>query len=209
MLVLVWCVVGTSAVANWVSRARHHARLETVSKPVATIAVAWLSVVVGRDQPAGVLISALIGFLLCLIGDVALLDAVDSFITGLGAFMAAHIAFIVMFVMLGPDRPMLGLVGLSLVAVMVAGVGRVIVGGARATKPKLVGPVMAYLSVISIMVVVGWSTGNVAATIGATLFVTSDAVLGWRAFVGEKRWTATAVMMTYHGALVGLALTLA
>ncbi len=209
MLVFVSLAVGVFAGLNWVTRVRSLPRLETVSKPAATVAITALAVVVGRDQPRGVILSALIGFILCLVGDIALLDAVDSFIAGLAAFLAGHVAFIAMFVQLGLDRKRLGAVGLVLVATMVTLVGRVIVRGARTREPKLAGPVVAYLTVISTMVVVGWATGNVAATIGATLFVISDAILGWRAFVGEKAWMSLAVMMSYHGALLGLALSLA
>lgn len=207
-IALVAIAAAVSCGANWFSRVRPHRRVETVSKPAATVAIAALAMLVGRDQPKGILISALIGFALCLVGDVALLDAVDSFIVGLGAFLVAHVAFLVMFLQLGLDRPLLGLVGLLLVVVMVVAVGRPLIGSVRTRKPALTGPVVAYLTVISTMVIVGWSTGNLAATIGATAFVASDAVLGWRAFVAEHRWMPVFVMVTYHGALVGLALSL-
>ena len=55
----------------------------------------------------------------------------------------------------------------------------------------------------------GVATGRPAAIAGSALFVLSDSILGWRQFVGPKRWMPLAVMVTYHGALLGLALTLA
>jgi len=51
--------------------------------------------------------------------------------------------------------------------------------------------------------------GVPAAIVGSALFVVSDSILGWRQFVAEHRWMPVAIMVTYHGALLGLALTLA
>ena len=75
-------------------------------------------------------------------------------------------------------------------------------------------PVQAYLAVISSMAVVGWATGRPAAIAGSALFVTSDAILGWRQFASSstsrgRSWMPLAIMVTYHAALVGLALSLA
>jgi uncharacterized membrane protein YhhN len=83
------------------------------------------------------------------------------------------------------------------------------VAGARAQDASLAVPVQAYLAVISSMAVVGWATGRPAAIIGSTLFVTSDAILGWRQFVNARPWMPIAIMVTYHAALLGLALSLA
>jgi uncharacterized membrane protein YhhN len=87
-------------------------------------------------------------------------------------------------------------------------IGRRIVTGAIAKDAGLRVPVTAYLFVISGMAVVATMTGRWWAIAGAAAFVLSDTILGWRAFVSEKRWMALAVMVTYHAALVGLAVTL-
>jgi uncharacterized membrane protein YhhN len=87
-------------------------------------------------------------------------------------------------------------------------IGRRIVAGAAAKDAALRIPVVAYLLVITAMAVVAVMTGRWWAIAGAAAFVASDTVLGWRAFVGEKRWMALTVMVTYHAALVGLALSL-
>jgi hypothetical protein len=39
-------------------------------------------------------------------------------------------------------------------------------------------------------------------------FVVSDSVLGWGRFVEGRRWMPTAVMITYHLALVSLTLSM-
>jgi uncharacterized membrane protein YhhN len=62
--------------------------------------------------------------------------------------------------------------------------------------------------VISMMTVAAWATGRPAALVGAGAFVASDSILGWGKFVGQRRWTSVAVMVTYHVALGGLALAL-
>ena len=70
-------------------------------------------------------------------------------------------------------------------------------------------PVRAYLAVISSMCVVGWATGNWLIMVGATAFIISDSILGWGQFVAERRWMHLAIMITYHVAIVSLALSLA
>ncbi len=208
-------VAGTGAVAacavvsNWWSRIDDHRRVELVSKPLATIAIGVLAMlVVDDDVPTGALVAAVIGFMLCLAGDVALLPAVDKFVIGLASFLAGHLAFVVMFVLVGLDRWWLGLVALVGVAAIAVLVGRPILAGARSKDPGLLRPVQAYLTIISSMAVVGWATGRPAAIVGSTLFVLSDSILGWRQFVAEHRWMPVAIMVTYHGALLGLALTM-
>lgn len=207
-------VIGATAVlSNWWSRVatdRRAGTVELVSKPLATIAIGVVAVAASDpDVPTGALVAGVIGFLLCLGGDVALLPAIDRFVVGLASFLAGHLAFVVMFALLGLDRWWLGLVALAGAAVVAGTVGRPILRGAAERDPGLVVPVRAYLTIISSMAVVGWATGRAAAIVGSSLFVLSDSLLGWRQFVSSHRWAPLAVMVTYHGALVGLALTLA
>ena len=197
---------GVAALANWSTRVHPNERLETVSKPLATILVMWIAI--AADGPHTATVLALIGLAFCLIGDIALLDVVDVFILGLAAFLVGHGVFIAMFVTLHLRHPLWGIpVALALV-VHAATIGRRIVAGAIAQDSALRVPVMAYLVVIMSMAVVAAMTGRWWAIAGALLFVASDTILGWRAFVGERRWMSLAVMVTYHGALVGLALSL-
>jgi alkenylglycerophosphocholine hydrolase len=208
-IIIVSIVAAVAAVSNWWSKWQRHTGVELISKPTTTIAIGVLAVLVADDVPRGATIAAVIGFVCCLAGDVALLPAVDRFVVGLGSFLVGHVAFVVMFVFLGLDSWALGLVALVIVAAVAVFVGRPIVAGARTSDAKLAVPVQAYLVVISSMVVIGWATGRPAAIVGSSLFVLSDSILGWRQFVGERPWMPVAVMMTYFGALAGLALTLA
>lgn len=203
-------IAAVAAGLNWWSRVDDRRHTELITKPLATVAIGTLALVVAADDvPTTALVAATIGFVLCLAGDIALLPAVDRFVVGLASFLAGHLAFVVMFAILGLDRWWLGLVALVGVAAIAIFFGRPILLGARTRDRTLVQPVRAYLTIISAMAVVGWATGRPAAIVGSSLFVISDSVLGWRQFVDRKRWMPVAIMVTYHGALLGLALTLA
>lgn len=195
-----------AALVNWSTRIRPNTRLETISKPLTTILVIWVAIAADGPRPATIL--AVIGLVCCLAGDIALLDVVDQFVVGLAAFLVGHVVFIAMFATLHLDRPAWGIAAAVVLAVHAGVIGRRIVLGAIAQDRALQFPVTAYLLVISSMTVVGVMTGRWWAIAGAAAFVVSDTVLGWRAFVREQAWMALIVMVTYHAALVGLALSL-
>jgi uncharacterized membrane protein YhhN len=195
-----------AALTNWWSRFVDNDRVEQWSKPLTTILVIGLALVSGA--PTAQVVVATIALTLCLLGDVLLMPAVDNFVGGLAAFLLGHVMFIVLFFQYGLDRINLAGVALMLVALLAAGPGRVIVQGATHADRKLRIPVLAYLLVISTMAVIGWSTSNPWVIAGTTLFVLSDSVLGWRQFVTQRRWMGPAVMITYHGAIICLALSL-
>lgn len=204
------CLIAASAVANWWTRLPGDRRsdrvIEMITKPLTTVLVGVLALTSGAPTDQVVLAVVAIGW--CLVGDVALMEPFDQFLVGLGAFLVAHVLFIVVFVRFGLHHPPLAIaagVGAAAVAVTV---GRTIVRGARATEPALSVPVVAYLLVILTMAVVGWATGRAAVLVGASAFVVSDALLGWEAFVRRNRWQPLAVMVTYHLAITSLALAL-
>ena len=206
MLTLALLCTAASAVVDWYTRIRPNKRLEEIFKPLTTILVMWVAI--AADGPRTATVLAVIGLVFCLIGDIALLDVVDKFIVGLCAFLTGHIVFIAMFVNLHLRRPAWGLVAIAVLAVHLAVVGRHIVVGAKLKNPELRIPVLAYLVIISSMGVVAVMTGRWWPVAGAAAFVVSDSLLGWRMFVSDKRWLALSVMVTYHAALVGLALSL-
>lgn len=195
-----------AAIVNWSTRVWANTRLETVSKPLTTILVIWVAL--AADGPLTPTVLAVIGLLCCLAGDIALLDVVDQFVFGLAAFLVGHAVFIAMFVTLHLDRPLWGVPAAVLLLVHATVIGRRILAGATSQDRTLQIPVTAYLLVISSMAVVAVMTGRWWALAGAAAFVVSDTVLGWRAFVREQAWMALTVMVTYHAALIGLALSL-
>ncbi len=199
MIAVLLVALALVGVANWWSRWRENRRVEAITKPLFTVLAAALCAA-HADGPAVAV--ALLAFACCLVGDVALLPAVNVFIAGLGAFLVGHLLFVVAFVVEGLDRPWFALVAAALLVPLLAGPGRGILrhsGGMR-------GPVTGYLVIISAMMLVAWATGRPAAMIGAAAFVVSDTLLGWGRFVRERPWIPVAVMVSYHAALVGLAL---
>ena len=112
-----------------------------------------------------------------------------------------------MFVLLGLERWRLAGVAIAGCALLLGTAAVPIVRGATAKGFGV--PVRAYLVVISSMCVVGWATGNWLVMIGATAFIISDSILGWGEFVAERPWMHLAIMVTYHVAIVSLALSLA
>jgi uncharacterized membrane protein YhhN len=69
-------------------------------------------------------------------------------------------------------------------------------------------PVAAYMVVISAMVASAIGTAEPLAVGGAVLFYTSDALIAWERFVASRRWHRLAIIVTYHLAQAGLALSL-
>lgn len=206
MLTLALACTGVAALTNWSTRVRPRARLETVSKPLTTVFVMWVAFAANGPTNATVLAVLALGF--CLVGDIALLDIVDRFIVGLGAFLVGHLLFIAMAVSLHLDRPWWAAVAVVVVVLLAKFIAVGIITSAALAQPKLKWPVIAYFVVISSMAIVATATGNWWVIAGAWAFVISDSLLGRREFVRDQRWMALGVMVTYHAALVGLALGL-
>jgi uncharacterized membrane protein YhhN len=148
-----------------------------------------------------------LALVLCLIGDVALLPAVDQFVVGLASFLLGHIAFVVMFALRGFDLWAMAGVAVVGCAGLLGTIAAPIVRGATARGLGV--PVRGYLVVITSMCVLGWATGNWLIMVGSAAFIISDSILGWGQFVTEKKWIHLAIMVTYHVAIVSLALSLA
>lgn len=204
------CLIAVAAAANWWSRLPGERRLarpvELVSKPLTTVLVILLALT--ADAPRAQILTAAIALALCLLGDVALMGPPSLFVVGLGAFALAHLAFVVLFVRYGLDHRTLAGVAVIVGALVAATVGKVILLHARARAPQLTGPVALYLIVILTMAAFGWATGRGFVLAGTALFVLSDSLIGWGAFVRERPWQPVAVMVTYHAAIVSLALSL-
>lgn len=191
---------------NWWSRWRGDDRVEQWAKPLATIGVIGLVLVSGA--PTAQVVVASIALALCLAGDVALMPVLDKFVVGLASFLLGHLVFIILFIQYGLTEPVLAGVAVIITGVVVATTGLTIVKAAAVQDRALELPVLTYLLVISVMAVFGWATGNLWVIAGSALFVLSDSLLGWRQFVRRHDWMAAAVMVTYHGAIASLALSL-
>lgn len=188
---------------------RTSARLRRISKPMLmpTLAAAVLQ---DERSGAGQRSAVLAGIGLAGVGDVALLGSRDpAFITGLGAFLGAHVSYAIGFARDG------GLAGLrrspvrGLPALVVVGVG------AAALLPRagaLRLPVAGYTAVIGTMAALAGGTGRRDAAVGAALFCASDLLLGWcrfRGSPGSGRLADAAVMAGYAAGQEAIARSLA
>ena len=210
MQVALLTITALVAMTNWCARWRNNYRVETWVKPLTTMGVIGLAIANDAEiKFSGIAVVALV---LCLEGDIALLPAIDKFIVGLASFLLGHLAFIVLFVRYQMPHRGLAVIAIGAAAVLAATAGRVIVRGAVRKDAAMRWPVIAYLVVICAMTICGWATGRGLVIAGTTLFVISDTLLGWQRFVSNRDedsvWRSTAVMVTYHGAIAALALSL-
>ncbi len=207
MTVTTWALLGAAAVlavVDWRAVWTERPQVRFLSKPATLVALIAAAMVLHPAVDGRIRTAMVVGLVLSLAGDVFLLLDERWFVAGLGAFLLGHIAYVV-GLQLAPTSVPATLVGLGVVAVAVATVGRRIVGTVAAGDHRsLVGPVIAYLVVISAMVVSAIGTLAPWAIAGAMLFYVSDATLAWNRFVARRRFGPLAVMVTYHLAQAGL-----
>jgi uncharacterized membrane protein YhhN len=194
------------AVADWVAVARRSKALEYVAKPAALAFLAVAAATIDADDgTAQVLIVAACIF--CLAGDVFLMLPQDLFVAGLASFLVGHVFYVAGFVALG-QTPWL-LVGVAIVVLGAVAIGRPVVSAVADRERALLPPVVAYMAVISAMVVTAAGTGRLIAGAGACLFYASDATIAWRRFREPQRWMDLFVIVTYHLGQAALVATLA
>jgi len=194
------------AVCDWLAVANHYRVAEYLLKPL--VMVLLVAVAFTIDPSSDVARVLLVAGLVCsMVGDVCLMLPSDLFLPGLGAFLVAHVFYVVALLALGVSGVGL-LVGIALMGLVGFGIGRRIVQGAAASDKALAGPVAAYIAVISVMVASAIGTGRFFAIVGALLFATSDAVLGWTKFLSDFSRSRLVVMVTYHLGQTGLVLAL-
>ena len=190
------------ALIDWWAVGTDRAPVRLVAKPATLVALIGVAITLDPVDPA-IRVAMVIGLVLSLAGDVFLMLEERWFVAGLASFLAAHIAYIVGLQM-APRSWAWTAVGVVVVLAAVALVGRRIVAGVRANKPDMTAPVMAYLVVISLMVVSAFGTAAPWAIVGASLFYASDATLAWNRFLEPRRYGPLAVMVTYHLGQIGL-----
>ncbi len=200
-----------AAATDWWAIADGNRALERAAKPITMALLVGVAATVG-DAPTDVRVWILVGAILGLIGDVALLGAGDAaFMAGLSAFAVGHAAYVVAAVLVGFQLAW-ALPGVVFVALLLGYrfVGET-VPGARAHGGSVLGvAVMCYAFVISAMVVSAWATAVWAAAVGAMLFAISDWVLGFQRFVGPLgRHGRLGVMVPYHVGQAALIIGLA
>jgi uncharacterized membrane protein YhhN len=181
-----------------------------ILKPISTlmvIAIALLSFLEPANTPAYTA-GILVGLLLSLGGDLALMfpDNRKAFTVGLGLFLMAHIAYTVVFLMVGRFS---GADVLSAVLLLIAGVGFYTL-----IKPNLGTmriPVIVYIVVISVMVNRAVSvlagdafsrTQGLMVVMGAVLFYVSDIMLATSRFWKLWRYNRISLAFYYSGQIL-------
>jgi uncharacterized membrane protein YhhN len=224
------------ALADWIAVSRRAMdpasvgarRAEYVAKPLtmvlliaAALAIAHAHATTGvtgaHRATAYLTVATVAALVLSMVGDVFLMLPEDSasadrnFVFGLGAFLLAHVAYIAAFVSLhahGGYAISFVLTGLVLAGAVFATVGLPIRAAAKDEDPALAVPVLAYVAVISLMVVAAWWTGDMRIIPGALLFAVSDAMIGWTRFVRKDWELDVPIIVTYHLAQILLVLGL-
>jgi uncharacterized membrane protein YhhN len=196
-----------SALAASSSPSRRRFRLVTKPLLMPALGTAFVGSLASHDVGGG---GVLAGARECLgAGDIALLSRREpAFLTGLGSFLGAHVAYTTAFVSAGRplgDRTHLG--GAVGAAATFAAVAPVMARAAGSHSPRLRAPVVAYAGAICSMfaastrlrpeVPVGARRAVVA---GSALFVASDTLLAAREFLLPRPahpGVDAAVMVTY------------
>ncbi|MEE2829180.1 MAG: lysoplasmalogenase [Myxococcota bacterium] len=192
-----------------VAEQRRSRRSVWVLKPLASLAfLATALSADGHDSAYG----RMIGFalFLSLVGDVLLIPRGRRpfFLGGLGAFLAAHVAFAAAFVVAGVDWKTVGLLALPL-AVLGFGVGRWL---RPSVDPPLRTPVIVYIVVITGMVVLaGGCLGDgqpALIPIAAVVFFLSDLSVAVDRFKGGGFTNRLWGLPAYYCAQVAFAWTI-
>jgi uncharacterized membrane protein YhhN len=191
-------LAGVTALVDWWAVAGRRRRLEYVAKPgvMVWLAAAALSIDPGAvTATQGLFVAAL---LFSLAGDVLLMLERERFVAGLASFLLAHLCYAAGLAAAPSFRGTWLAIGYAMVAAPSAIVGWRIAASVRRDHPGLLGPVLAYIAVISTMVAFAIANGNALALSGAGLFYLSDALLAWNRFLTALPGGPVAVIVTYH-----------
>lgn len=182
--------------------ARRVKPLEYVAKPATLALLTGVALVLSPENETR-RTWFVIALVLSLAGDVFLMLPRDLFVAGLASFLLAHVAYIAGF---GLDDAWPAIV---VVAVLVVPIAVPILRALVAQRERgLVGPVVAYMAVITLMGACAVGSGNVVAAVGAILFMASDSLIAWNRFVDPKPWAPVAIIVLYHLGQLGLVVSL-
>ena len=201
-------IAAAFAVGDWVAVVRHNKRLEYVCKPLTMVFLIGVASAMEVDD-ASVQKWFLLALVLSLLGDILLMLPRDRFVFGLGAFLLAHLAYIVGLWVDG-----VGILDF-VIGLAIAGLAAVVDRRTdphrdqrRRTTATWQRPVRVYMAVISLMLASAIGTAEAFAIAGAALFYVSDALIAWDRFVRPRPWHALAIIVTYHVAQASLTLSL-
>jgi uncharacterized membrane protein YhhN len=208
-------IAAAFALGDWYAVTRDAYRLEYVCKPATLVALIAVAVAADPDI-AGRRAAFVVALALSLLGDIFLmlrrerdgLIVKGMFVQGLGAFLLAHLAYIVGFQIEGGP---VWAVFLLFVAVRVASLPvtvRLLAAIDERGCDEIAPAVRAYALVICGMVAAAAATGDAVAIVGAVLFFASDLMIAWSRFVTAWSWAPLAIIVTYHLGQAALVLSL-
>ncbi len=196
-----------AAILDWYAVYKGWKKLEYFLKPVTMVLLfGWLIGATGGLN--GITLWFGIGLIFSLAGDIFLMLPKEQFIVGLVAFLLAHVAYIIGFNASLPPFTALGL----FFAIIVVAIGKelyvkIAAGLEEKDLIALKIPVLAYTAVIAVMLIsalfalfrADWSL-NAALTVslGAALFMLSDAILALNKFVKPIKNGRVMNMAAYH-----------
>ncbi len=195
------------AALDWFAVSRARRRIEYVAKPaVMVLLFIWLYLATGLQ---GAMLYFGLGLLFSMLGDLFLLfNGQGWFLAGLGAFLLAQLCYVVGFNLTPPGTNLFSIITAILVAVLASRIYRRLAAGLVASgQARLRAPVLAYILVISLMLVSalltlfrpGWlGLPSLMAAAGAALFFTSDTLLGWKLFIAPMKHSDLMIIISYH-----------
>jgi uncharacterized membrane protein YhhN len=201
-------VMGVLAVASapW---ALDQAWMNWLFKPLTTLAVISYAWERGRHTPVQRR-WVLIGLVLSLLGDVALLWPQEGFLPGLISFQLAHGAYLVAFTR---DVPFMARkLPFAFYALVAGAVLAQLWAGVPAGMRGPVGGYVLFLAAMAAQAAVLWRLGLPRGrwvALGGALFVCSDALLAWSRFVQPLPLSGLWILATYWSAQVLIASWLA
>lgn len=196
------------AIVDWYAVATKRRRLEYVMKPGTMLSlILWFTTSLPTAPPAFTTVFTL-GLALSLVGDVFLMLPNDRFLSGVIAFLLAHVAYVIAYNMGGILVTPISLFVLLVVGVIAFFNTRLIVRALQSSgKDKLIGPIIMYAVVLTATV---WSTtttlfrpewsliGAIITFIGGWLFYATDSMNAWTRLVSPLPRGRLPVMITYH-----------
>jgi uncharacterized membrane protein YhhN len=202
------------ALLEWFAIYKGRRRLEYLAKPAVMLCLlGWMLLARPLDRAFGWFVA---GAVFSLAGDVFLLLKSErrGFLLGLGAFLLAHIAYIIgLGTPLAPfTLPHLWIA--FLVLCIALGLGIPISSGLlKKGLARLLVPVCMYQLALSLMLFSALSTlfradwpapASWTVSLGAALFVASDSLLAWNKFVRPVKQGRLALMVLYHLGQLGI-----
>jgi uncharacterized membrane protein YhhN len=197
--------VGCAAL-DWLAVGKGWRPLEYVTKPLVMILLlAWLWQASGMR---GWMLWFAAGIAFSLAGDIFLMLPRDRFLSGLSAFLVAHIAYIAGFSRSFPPVTAGTMAAAVILAIIVWRVyARISTALAEHGESALAFPVLAYSLVLTMMALSAivtlfrpeWARLHaLIAGSGALLFFASDGMLAWNRFVAPLPHARLHIMYTYH-----------